>query len=225
MKEFSKLLETIRVLRSPKGCPWDRAQSIQDMKKYLLEETYELLDEIDREDSRAVREELGDLFLILMVITEMFREKGAFSLEDVLEGINTKLVSRHPHVFGHKKLSTKEAVLQHWIKDKAKKKKRKSIKERLPVGAPALLLASIFFRERAHAGASPSGKRDFSRKVARLRKRLSLIEKNPDTSGVFEDILMDICGLAAMHHIDLEVSLRKAIMRKARKSSYGPGGK
>ena len=124
MKEFNELLRVIRRLRSPGGCPWDQAQTVDDMKNYLLEEAYELVDAINTKKPVLVKEELGDVFLILTVITEMFREKKRFCLKDVFNHIKNKLINRHPHVFSKEKLETKEEVLSYWIKNKAKSKNR-----------------------------------------------------------------------------------------------------
>ena len=223
MKEFRDLLKTIKVLRSPQGCPWDRSQRIDDMKKYLLEETYELLDAIDRKKTKAVSEELGDIFLILMVMTEMFRERGKFNLKDVLSNINKKLIVRHPHVFSGKQLATKEEVLTHWIKSKAKQKKRRSVRDRLPHSAPALLLASIFFKECANITQPDSRSKEMSARVLRLQRRLTTLKKRKDKGKILTDIIMDICDIAACEHIDLEGLLRVSVIERAGKTSYqGP---
>jgi tetrapyrrole methylase family protein/MazG family protein len=147
MKEFDQLVEVIKKLRSPEGCPWDRAQTIDTMKKCLLEETYELIDALSDKKYKIAEEELGDVILIAIVIAQMLDKKNKSNLKKVLERAKSKLIVRHPHVFSKKKLNSKEEVLKAWIKDKAKIKKRKSVKDRLPKTAPALLQAYLFFKE------------------------------------------------------------------------------
>ena len=104
MKEFDKLVNTIKILRSPKGCPWDRAQKLIDARKHLIEETYELIDAIDEKEYDLIEEELGDLFIVLVFITDMLKGKGLFDLKKVLKKTNDKLISRHPHIFAGKAL-------------------------------------------------------------------------------------------------------------------------
>ncbi len=98
-KKFSELVDIVGILRSDRGCPWDRRQKIPDLKNYILEEVYELCDAVDDKNPDLAREEIGDLFLLLVFFSLLFSEKGAFSVNEVLDTINTKLVSRHPHVF------------------------------------------------------------------------------------------------------------------------------
>lgn len=220
MKAFTDLINTVRILRSPQGCPWDRAQGVHDMKKYLLEETYELIDAIEKKKTKEVQEELGDIFLILVVIAFMFEENGKFNLDKVLSCINHKLIVRHPHVFAGKALKTKEEVLSHWIKNKAKHKKRTSIKERLPRGAPSLLLASIFFKELAAVSDKNFWAPEAAKYFKDLNDKCRLLGKKNDKEKAFTDILVDVCRLASFFHIDLEGRLRAAILKEAQKVFY-----
>ena len=167
MREFKKLVEIVKILRSPSGCPWDKAQKLSDLEKYLLEETYELLDTLHIKDFEKAKEEVGDLFLILVFLVQIFEEKKRFNIKQVLEKINEKLVTRHPHVFGAKRLKNKEEVLNHWIKEKAKEKKRKKLNERLPKNAPSLLLGYLLFKELA----SLEGKATLINWLKKLREK------------------------------------------------------
>ena len=112
------LRELVRTLRGPEGCPWDRAQKISDIKQYLLEECYEVLDAIDRSPPEKLKEELGDLLFQIVFIAQMAEEEGDFGLEDVLRGIHTKMVRRHPHVFGSVTAEDPETVRKNWWKVK-----------------------------------------------------------------------------------------------------------
>ncbi len=219
MKEFDSLFETIKILRSPKGCPWDKAQKCDDMKKYLLEEVYELIDALDKKQVDTIKEELGDIFLILIVISQMYKEKGDFGLKEVFEQINRKLVLRHPHVFSSTKLGTKEEVLNYWVKHKAKSKKRKSIKERLPKDAPSLLLANVFLKERAYL-AKQDRKVKVDEDIREIKERFGLSVEGKDKERLLTDLIYEICKLGFAWGVDLEGSLRKSILGRAQATNY-----
>jgi len=218
MKEFDALVKTIRKLRAPGGCPWDRAQTIENYKKFILEETYELIDEISHNKSESVREELGDIFLILIVVADMFQEKRKFTLADCLKHVNEKLILRHPHVFSTTKLKTDKEVLAFWIKHKAKHKKRKTIKERLPLVAPALLLGDLFFKEYAHL----DNKKEYNKNeiAKKIKENLSLLDKRKDRKAVFSEILFEISRLSSLYNLDPENILRKKVIKEAARASY-----
>ncbi len=220
MNEFTGLLDTIRILRSPRGCPWDRAQTVETMKQYLLEEVYELIDAIESGKPESVREELGDIILILIVLSEMFKEKKQFDIKAVLEGIRAKLVNRHPHVFSTKKLKTKEAVLSYWIKTKAKAKKRKSIEHRLPRSAPALLLAELLYKEQSYIGRPARAQNTANDFFTPLAKKITRLKGQPTPTQALIDILLDISKYAYSRRIDLEGKLKAAVFRRARAVSY-----
>jgi len=222
MKTFDALVKTVRVLRSPGGCPWDREQTIHNYKKYLLEEMYELIDEINVKNFAAAEEEMGDLFLILIILSEMFREKGYCNLQSILRKTNQKLIARHPHVFGSKRLSTKEEVLRYWIKAKAEKKKRKTIKDRLPKEAPALLLADIFLKEQEHVNVPccQSAKRKIPLSMRYIDGCVKEATCTQEKERVFTEALFCLCRLAYKHHVDAENLLRAKIFKEAAHITY-----
>src|SRR5262249_32924102 len=111
---FSKLVEIMAKLRSPGGCPWDREQNFDTIKPYLLEETYEVMDAIDARDFEELAEELGDLMLQAVFFAQMASEEDRFDITDSLEAINSKLVRRHPHVFGDAEAKTAADVTRRW---------------------------------------------------------------------------------------------------------------
>lgn len=152
MEEFKRLVKIVERLRGPGGCPWDRKQKISNYKNYLLEEVYELIDSINKRDTAGVEEELGDVLLLVVMLAQMYKEKGKFDIKKVVKRISDKLVSRHPHVFSDKRLKSASAVIRHWVKSKAEEKKRRSIVERLPKAAPALVKSSILFKELKYTG-------------------------------------------------------------------------
>jgi MazG family protein len=122
-------------LRAPGGCPWDREQTHQTLKTYLIEEAYEVLDALDQDNPKELVEELGDLLLQVLFHADIAREAGRFDISDVISGIHDKMVRRHPHVFGDVKADTSEQVLKNWAQLKAKEKQEVSTGVRAPLGA------------------------------------------------------------------------------------------
>jgi MazG family protein len=150
-REFVRLIEIMAALRAPDGCPWDREQTIDTLKKYVLEETYELLEAIDRHDHEALREELGDFLFEAVFVAQLEHEAGHFSIADSVRSIADKLVRRHPHVFARSEeeapLETANQVRVRWEEVKAQerggqdKDKAKTLLSGIPAALPALLRA------------------------------------------------------------------------------------
>src|SRR5579859_8029124 len=147
-RAFQEFVRIIKALRTPgTGCPWDLEQTHQSLRPYLLEETYEVLEALDRSDDAGLREELGDLLLQIVLHAQLAADRGAFSIQDVLRGIADKMVRRHPHVFGTTRVDSSDEVVKNW--DRIKSAERKGEGEpteadtfdRLPRGLPALLQA------------------------------------------------------------------------------------
>lgn len=122
-QKFSSLREIIKTLRGPAGCPWDKAQTHQSLKKHLIEETAELLEAIDEEDDEHIIEELGDVLLQVMLHAQIGEDAGWFNIDDVIRGLNEKLIRRHPHVFGDLKANSPEEALAVWKEMKKNEKK------------------------------------------------------------------------------------------------------
>jgi len=218
-RRFSNLVKTVETLRGPLGCPWDRKQKIKDLKNYLLEEVYELFDAIDKKKTNLIKEELGDLFLLLVFLSLLFKEKKLFSLEEVLENIVNKLILRHPHVFATKKLKTSQAVLNMWIKSKSKKKKRKTIYERIPTSSPALFSLYLYIKEHKHIR---KGRFTFMEKE--FNQLLKNYKKTKKADSLVEIIFLASCILSLRNNnpeflikrkVDLESSKIKYETSKA----------
>ena len=126
-EKFQKLVETMARLRAPGGCPWDREQTFDSIKPYTLEETYEVLDAIDRRDWSELAEELGDFLLQAVFYAQMASEEKLFEIGDALDAINRKLIRRHPHVFGEQSAHTGDDVKRIWGQVKAAEKKRSKL--------------------------------------------------------------------------------------------------
>ena len=123
---FVSLVETFKKLRGPNGCPWDKAQTHQTLIKCLKEESQEVISAIENNDDENLKEELGDLMLQVIFHALIAQEENRFTLKDVIEGLNNKLISRHPHVFGSAKASTPEEALAQWKASKLKEKANKN---------------------------------------------------------------------------------------------------
>ena len=128
-ERFERAVSIMARLRAPGGCPWDREQTFDTIKRYTLEETYEVLEAIDNRDWDELPGELGDLLLQVLFYSEMAKEQGTFSIDDVLDRLSTKLIDRHPHVFGDVKADTPSEVLRNWEALKAEEKKKRSATE------------------------------------------------------------------------------------------------
>ena len=121
------LLSIMRILREPGGCPWDMEQTHESIKKNFIEETYEVVEAIDKKDKELLCEELGDVLMQVVFHAEMERENGSFDFSEVADGVCKKLIERHPHVFGDTEVSSTDEVLSNWDAIKSKSKKRKTV--------------------------------------------------------------------------------------------------
>ncbi|QDU05873.1 Nucleoside triphosphate pyrophosphohydrolase [Gimesia chilikensis] len=149
---FEKLCDVIARLRSPEGCPWDRAQTLETIKPYTLEETYELLEAIDSGNDQHIIEELGDLLLQIVLDSQIAADEGRFDLTHVVERLTRKMIERHPHVFGDVSAETPDEVRKNWDQIKDQEKQRRSIFDGLPEALPALARASRVAEKAAKVG-------------------------------------------------------------------------
>ncbi|MBA3315712.1 MAG: nucleoside triphosphate pyrophosphohydrolase [Planctomycetota bacterium] len=149
---FRRLCEVVAKLRSPEGCPWDRQQTLDTIKPYTLEETYELLEAIDSGDDDAIVEELGDVLLQVVLDAQIGSDEGRFDVVPVIEGLTDKLVRRHPHVFGDAKAATAADVSPLWEQAKRFEKSRESVFDGIPAALPELARAVKITARAAKAG-------------------------------------------------------------------------
>jgi tetrapyrrole methylase family protein/MazG family protein len=140
--DIGKLVNIVAKLRSPQGCPWDKEQTRETIKPFLIEEFYELIDALDGNDLDNVKEELGDLLFQIVFQSQLSKEEGRFDINDVIEGVTEKMIRRHPHVFGDKKLETSGDVAEWWEEHKKKEaKNHESVLDNVPKSLPAMLRA------------------------------------------------------------------------------------
>ncbi|WP_045515563.1 nucleoside triphosphate pyrophosphohydrolase [Neobacillus niacini] len=154
LKNFSKLREIIAVLRGPNGCPWDKEQTHESLKKYLIEETYEVIEAIDNGDIDHIIEELGDVLLQVMLHAQIGEDDGYFAIEDVIEVLSAKMIRRHPHVFGNRKAEDSTEVLRNWqeIKKQEKGETEASLLDGISKSIPNLLRAYKIQKKAAKVG-------------------------------------------------------------------------
>src|SRR5437588_11429441 len=158
-EKFERAVSIMARLRAPGGCPWDREQTFDSIKPYTLEETYEVIEAIDKRDWQELPGELGDLLLQVLFYSEMAKEDGRFDIDQVLDTLAEKLISRHPHVFGEVKAETSQEVLRNWEAIKALEKKNGAAKEKetsilsgVSSQMPALMEASKLSSRAANVG-------------------------------------------------------------------------
>lgn len=153
---FEELVATMAKLRGESGCPWDREQTVETLRTYIVEEAYELVEAITKGVPSDIKEECGDLLLQIIFVSQIQKELGNFDIRDVAKGINEKLVRRHPHVFGTESVSGSDDVLRNWeqikMKEKEGKKAAGSILSGVPSGLPALIKAFRIQEKAAHVG-------------------------------------------------------------------------
>jgi len=208
------LMALVAKLRSPEGCPWDRKQTLHDIKRYLLDEAYEVAQAIDSGDRDNLREELGDLLFQIVFIARLAEEDGAFDLEDVIEAIRDKMIRRHPHVFGDANLSSPQEVVKQWeeIKEREGKTKGSSILSGVAEDLPALYRAYCLGLKAAKVGFDWKGPRDVMEKV---REELAELEEAleagllQEASEELGDLLFVLANLARHLGRDPEGVLRK----------------
>ena len=195
-----RLVEVMDRLRSPGGCPWDAEQSHESLLKYLLEESYEFIESVENNDRAHMREELGDLLLQVYFHSRIPEENATdpFTIDDVAAAVAEKLISRHPHVFGDTKVDNSQDVLENWEKIKNSEKGRTSVVDGVPLGQPALPLASkLIYRAEKNRGETPPLP-DYE------------IEESEEALG---SQFLSLISWAVSKNLDPEAALRKAALK------------
>jgi tetrapyrrole methylase family protein/MazG family protein len=216
---FESFQETIAHLRAPDGCPWDREQTHQTLRANLLEEAHEALAAIDADDPQAMREELGDLLLQVVLQSQIATEAGEFSMAEVVAGIQAKLIRRHPHVFGDVKVSGVHEVMENWEKLKAAErngdaKPDKGALGTVPPGLPALAQADAYQRRAARVGFDWP---EMAGVTAKVREEIAEVEAAgpEDLEAEMGDLLFAVVNWARWLKVDAESALRAANARFA----------
>jgi len=201
-------------LRSPDGCPWDRAQTLESLRANIIEESYELIDAIDKNDDENIREELGDCLLQVVFVCRILEEEGKLSLNDVITTLNDKLLFRHPHVFGDLHASSPAEAKARWDQMKEKKKGKSSSPLKKFRKFPALTEAYYQGRESTKIGFDWSLPEDVLAKVAEEAREVEEAwrgrEKGEKTEEELGDLLFSVAQLARKMEINPELALKRA---------------
>jgi MazG family protein len=224
-REFQRLVDVMRRLRGPDGCPWDREQTIQTLRPFVLEETYEVLDAIDRADHDALRGEIGDLLFEGVFLAQLESDEGRFTVSDSLRDVTAKLVRRHPHVFGAEKgVTTAGKVLEQWEEIKSREQTHagepRSVLRGMPKALPALLGAHEIATRVAAVGFDWARPSDV---VKKIEEEVAELREAVDGQGAARideelgDLLFAIASLARKLGVEPESALRQANQKFSRR--------
>jgi len=218
LRGFENLLNVMKRLRSPEGCPWDREQTKYTLKWYLIEECYEVLDAIDLDSAKKLKEELGDTLFQIIFLAELSEEKGDFDIFDVINSAREKMIRRHPHVFSDKIVKDSREVKKIWwkIKEEEKGEEEGSIFDSIPQPLPSLLRAFRVTKRAANVGfdwGSLEGALDkLEEEIGEFKETLRY--KNSDrVEDELGDILFSLVNLCRFLEINPEEALRKTITK------------
>ena len=215
-ERLPELVEIMRRLLAPDGCPWDREQTLESLRPYVVEEAHEVVDAIDRGDLVHLREELGDL-LLQIVFQSALAERSAeapFGIDDVVGAICDKMVRRHPHVFGDEPAADSDAVKERWESIKAKEKAGRGVLDGVPRAMPSLLRATRVGEKAAHLGLDWPDARGPREKLSEELSELDEAIEQGDRDAMeseLGDVLFATVSLARKHGLDADAALRRTI--------------
>lgn len=213
-ENLEKLIETVKILRSPQGCEWDRAQTHKSLKPNMLEEAYEAVDAIDSGDMANLREELGDVLLQVLLHSQIADDDGHFNLDDVSKELNEKLIHRHPHVFGNTKVASTQDIIDNWdILKKEEKKDRKSAMDGISKSQSALMSAQKISKRAVKQGFEWPNEESLYECIQSEINEFKEAEQEKNFNHMEEeygDILFAMVNLARWNKIDAEQALLKA---------------
>ena len=208
---FDEFVDLIAVLRGPEGCPWDREQTHASIAKNMVEEAYEAVHAIETNDIVEIREELGDVLLQVVLQAQIASDAEEFTIDDVVSAIHTKIVRRHPHVFGEAAADDAAAVTRNWdeIKKTERAAKQQGLLDTVPHALPALMLAQMISRKAVSAGFEWDSLEGVWAKVHEEIDELKATEPgSPEAVEEIGDLLFTIVNLARKQGIDAETALR-----------------
>ena len=217
---FAALIDIIARLRGPDGCPWDREQTHLSLKPTLVEECYEVLEAVDEEDDEKLCEELGDLLMQIALHAQIADDQGKFNIKDVLQGINTKLIRRHPHVFGEAKVSNSQEVILSWEALKQKERGVTPLLAGLPKGMPALAYSQALQRRAARVGFDWKDIDGVIEKLVEEVEELRQSANHEERAREFGDVLFALTNVARWLDVESEEALRMTNERFCRRFGY-----
>jgi len=225
-KEFSQLRHIIAELRGPNGCPWDKKQTHESLRKYLLEESYELIEAINEGDIDHIIEELGDVLLQVMLHSQIGEDEGYFSIDDVIEGISDKMIRRHPHVFGEEKAESVDEVMKHWqnAKKQEAKEETESILDGINRAMPNLLQAYELQRKAAKVGFDwPNVEGAWEKvkeEILEFHEELKEANNREQIESEFGDVLFSLVNIARFYKVDPELAIFQTNKKFLQRFSY-----
>lgn len=217
MHDLQKLLDVMSALRSKDGCPWDKEQTRESLKPFLIEETYEVLEALDEGDPQKIKEELGDLLFQIIFHCQIAKENGEFNIDDVIKTISDKMIKRHPHVFGEERFETSEEVIMQWEERKREEgKQRESILEGIPTALPSLLRAQRLQARAAKVGFDWERIEDVLEKLDEELKEFKdalKVKKQQEIEDELGDIFFVLVNISRFVGVNPEDALRKTISK------------
>jgi len=214
-ERFERLVAVMQRLLGPDGCPWDREQTPETLRPYVIEEAFEVVDAIDGGRPDALREELGDLLMQVVFLAEIARGRGWFGLDEVIDGIADKLERRHPHVFGTETLTSADEVVERWEVIKRREKGERGILEGVPVALPALLRAVRVGEKAAFVGYDWPDAEGVRAKVDEELAELDAAADHEEEHEELGDLLFALASWARKREHDPEAALRGSLERFA----------
>ncbi|KAJ50823.1 tetrapyrrole methylase family protein/MazG family protein [Clostridium tetanomorphum] len=225
-KDFNDLLDIMEKLRGEDGCPWDKEQNHESLKKYLIEESYEVLEAIDKKDDNMIIEELGDVLLQIVFHAQIGKEEGFFNINDIIKGICDKMIERHPHVFGNVEISSSEEVLDNWEEIKKEEKGYKTHTDELKHVAktlPSLIRAEKIQKKASKIGFDWDKVEDALDKVLEEFYEVKDVYKNNNREKILEevgDLIFAVVNVARFLDIDPEYALNYTIDKFINRFEY-----
>tara|TARA_B110000014_G_scaffold253015_1_gene231949 strand:- start:1572 stop:2360 length:789 start_codon:yes stop_codon:yes gene_type:complete len=210
---FQKLIDIVKKLRSPEGCDWDKSQTAYSLLPYFIEEVYELIDSIDKKDYENLKEELGDVMFHLIFQSQIATEKGLFTINDIIDNINKKLVSRHSHVFNDLLQSTTDIDKQNWEYNKHIEKNRTSRLDGIPKILPSIIFSQRIQEKASFAGFDWENINEVWEKLNEEINELKSAQKEKDLNKIQEeigDLLFTVINLSRFFDVSAENALRKS---------------
>lgn len=218
--DFGTLVDIIARLRGPQGCPWDKKQTHLSLKSNLLEECYEVIEAIDEGDSEKLKGELGDLLMLILSHAQIASESDDFDIRNVLQGIITKLINRHPHVFGDAMAKDAQEVILSWEELKKKERGGTPLLSSLPKGMPALAYSQAMQRRVARVGFDWKAMDDVIDKLSEEVNELHQAADQQERVREFGDLLFSLTNVARWMDIEPENALRAANERFYNRFGY-----
>jgi tetrapyrrole methylase family protein / MazG family protein len=224
--DLQDLMEIMKLLRSENGCPWDREQTHESLKKYLIEETYEVLEVIDLNDKDRLCEELGDLLLQIVFHARIASEEGTFDMSDVITGISRKMVQRHTHVFGDAKADTPDEVVSNWEAIKKREKgmeSQTSVLKGVPANLPALMRSYKVQQKAAQVGFDWEHAEDVLEKVKEEILELEDVYNSKNVERITDemgDVLFSLVNLSRFLKIQPELALTGTVNKFIKRFEY-----